>query len=183
MIALSDNGLSDMYEYSKDARLYQFLEFPPHRTLDDTKQYLEKLKNRSTSGTGYYWFVQLLSSSKLIGTFGVHSIDWRKQAAEIGYGIAPAYWHRGYFDEALQLVLEHLFESLGFHRVTATTAYDNVASIKALERRGFVKEGVLRDFYLSYQGKRYDAVLMSLLKPEYEGFCSRIGRGGEGKLL
>lgn len=168
LVQLADDGLDDMFEYSCDPRLYEFLEFPPQQTKEETRAYLEKLKSRGTDGSAHYWFIRLIDSGKVIGTFGVHSIDWRKGAAAIGYGLSPAHWGHGYFQEALQLVLAHLFRERGFHRVTATTASEHRASLRALQRAGFVREGTLRDFYLSHRGNRFDAAVLALLSPDYE---------------
>jgi ribosomal-protein-alanine N-acetyltransferase len=163
LIEITEAGLPDMFEYSQDPRLYQYLEFPPHTTLEDTRQYLVKLKSRMADGSAHYWFVQRRDGPKVIGTFGVHGIDWRKGAGELGYGIAPTCWGQGYFTEALELVLTHLFGTLGFHRVAAKTPSRNLPSIRGLQRAGFVEEGRLRDFYLDSRGSRDDAVVMSIL--------------------
>jgi RimJ/RimL family protein N-acetyltransferase len=168
LVALSDEGLPDMFAYSQDPRFYRFLEFEPHQTIDDTRQYLDRLRERSAGGNAYYWFVRRKADAKMIGTFGVHSIDWRKRSGEIGYGIAASEWGHGYFAEALQIGLRHLFATLEFHRVSATTPVENAASVRALLRAGFVQEGVLRDYYLSAAGRRYDAAVLALLAPEYD---------------
>lgn len=164
---LSDDGLEGLHAYSIDPRFFEFLEFEPHRTLDDTRAYLEKLRARTAAGTAHYWFIRERQSGRVAGTFGVHGIDRRKGSAEIGYGVAPAFWGRGYFQEALGLVLAQLFDTLDFHRVAATTIRDNVASVRALERAGFTREGTLRDYYLKSDGRRLDAVVLALLAPDY----------------
>lgn len=163
--ALAADGLSDMYEYSRDPRFYEYLEFRPHMSIDETAAYLEELRRRGADGTAYYWFIRLKSSMKVIGTFGVHSIDWRRRAAEIGYGLAPDFWGAGYFAEVLSIVLPYLFGDVGLHRIAATTIADNTASVKALERAGFVREGRLRDYYLYADGRRADAVVLGALAP------------------
>lgn len=176
---LSDDGLDDLHAYSIDPRFFEYLEFEPHRTLDDTRAYLEKLRARSAAGTGHYWYIRERDSGRVAGTFGVHGIDRRRGAAEIGYGIGPAFWGRGYFQEALGLVLAQLFDAQAFHRVAATTIRDNVASVRALERAGFTQEGTLRDYYLKSDGRRFDAVVLGLLAPEYRRARSVTVSGGD----
>ena len=164
---LSLSGLVDMYEYSKNPLLYKYFEFEPQKNIEETKEYLIKLMKRSKAENGHYWFIRLIKNDKIIGTFGVHDIDQRKKSAEVSYGISPDYWGKGYFKEALRVVLDHLFSECGFYRVNATTRSDNIPSIKGLESVGFQKEGVLRDYYLSNNGKRYDAALLAILRHEY----------------
>jgi len=161
------NGLNDMHEYSVKDEFYRFLEFEPFKNIEETRSYLKKLIKRSDSKSGYYWFIKSKKDKKIIGTFGVLNIDENKKSAEIGYGISPNYWGEGYFSEILKVVLDYLIHNLKFHRIWAKTQSNNIASIKGLQKIGFKKEGVLRDFYLSSNGKRYDAVLLSILKEKY----------------
>lgn len=172
LVAISENGLDDMYEYSKKPEFYRYLELEPHQNIEETKKYLRKLAKRSKPGRGHYWFIKLKAENKVIGTFGVVNLDKKRSSAEIGYGLSPDYWGQGYFSEALMMVLRHLFTDLGFHRIWAKTQSDNVASIQAIEKAGFKEEGVMRDFYLSGNGKWHDADLFSILRDE---FVNHIG--------
>lgn len=167
--ALSPSGIDDLHTYSLDPRLYKFLEYPPFQTRTETEAYYEKLVSRSTGPNGHYWMIRLESEDKVIGTFGVLDIDWRKGACEIGYGLSPAYWGQGLFAETMTLVLDHLFKAKEFHRVWAKTQSDNLPSIKGLTRAGFAQEGLLRDYYLSDVTDQYhDAVILALLRPQWE---------------
>ena len=158
----------DMYEYSKNPSFYKHMEYESHQSIEETRQYLKKLIGRSCSDSGHYWFIFQKVERKIIGTFGLLNIDRRKGSAEIGYGISPDYWGHGYFRETLIMVLKYLFLQLGFHRVSAITQVDNLASIKGLEKVGFRKEGIMRDYYLSLKdSRRYDAVMLSILKGEF----------------
>ena len=164
---LSLSGLEEMYEYSKNPLLYKYLEFEPQKSIEETREYLKKLLKRSEAENAHYWFIRLVESKKIVGTFGVHDIDFRKQNAEISYGISPDYWGKGYFKEVLKVALDYLFSECGFYRVHATTRSDNLPSIKGLEKIGFQKEGILRGYYLSYNARRYDAAVLAILQHEY----------------
>jgi len=167
LINLNKSGLEDMYEYSKNPLLYRYFEFLPQKTIDETRTYLEKLMRRNSADNAHYWFISLRETGKIIGSFGVHDIDWRKKDAEVSYGISPDYWSKGYFKEALRTVLKYLFKEHGFHRVIATTRFDNMPSIKGLGSVGFQEEGRLREYYFSHDGKRYDAVVLGILQEEF----------------
>ena len=169
---LSLSGLEDMYEYSKNPLLYRYFEFDPQIKIEETKEYLRKLITRSQAENAHYWFIRLIEDEKVIGSFGVHDIDWRKKDGEISYGISPDYWGKGLFIETVKVVLDYLFTQLDFHRVNATTRYDNLPSIKGLEKVGFQKEGTLREYYLSSNGIRYDAAVLAILNHEYNVYQS-----------
>jgi ribosomal-protein-alanine N-acetyltransferase len=156
-----------MHEYSTNPEFYKFFEYEPFKTIEETNEYLEKLIKRSSLETGHYWFIRLKRLNKVIGTFGLADIDYRKGSTEIGYGLSPDYWGQGLFKEVLITVLEYLFVDLQFHRVWAKTQSNNIPSVRALEKVGFTKEGTMRDFYLSIKGKRYNATLLSILRNEF----------------
>ena len=164
---IDKSGLKDMHAYSTLESMYTFLEFVPHETLADTEKYLQKLIDRSGLNNGHYWFIKHIAEDKIIGTFGVHDIDWRKRIGEVSYGISPQYSKLGFFSESLFTVLNYLFKELNFHRICATTRFDNVGSIKGLQKQGFEIEGRLKDFYLSHDGNRYDALVLAILKKNF----------------
>ncbi len=166
---LDDGGLDDFFEYSQIEDFYKYLEFPPQRSIEESGAYLKRLMTRSNADNAHYWFIRVKDTHKVIGTIGVHSIDFRKGDAEIGYGISPRYWGKGYFKEVVRLVLDFLFLQMEFHRVIATTRQDNTPSIRGLKKLGFRIEGCLREYYLSYDGQRHDAVILGLLRCDYGG--------------
>ena len=167
LIELSLDYLNDMYEYSSDIRLYEFLEFVPQNNIESTREYLERLIQRSNRINAYWWFIQHNATSKVIGSFGILDIDERTGSCEISYAVSPNYWGSGVFMEALTLVMNTLFYDFNFHRVTAHTASDNLRSINALKKIGFIDEGVFRDCYLHENGNRFDATMLALLSIDY----------------
>lgn len=64
---------------------------------------------------------------------------------EVGVVIAPEHRGKGVGTSAQRLLVQYLLATTPVHRLEATTEVDNVAEHKALERCGFVHEGVLRE--------------------------------------
>lgn len=164
LVALDKGAIDDLHDYSVLPDFYRFLEFPPFTERSQTEAYFAKLTARSNGETGHYWLIRLRATGRVVGSFGLLDIDWRKGSAEIGYGLSPKVWGQGLFAEALALVLDWAFGSGGFHRIWVKTQADNLSSIKALAAAGFRREGCLRDFYLSQvDGRRHDAALFALI--------------------
>ncbi len=113
------------------------------------------------------WGIVLKSEDALIGTCGFHRWEKRYRRAEIGYDLGHAYWGRGIMSEALREILAHGFEKMELNRVEAIVYPENTPSVRLLERLGFQKEGLLRD-YLYSLGEFYDHSIFSLLKREWE---------------
>ena len=168
---LALDGLDDMYEYSCMPEFYSFMEMPPHNSKEDTRNYILKLLDRMdkgySGGEAMYWFIRLSSSKKIIGSIGLVGIDFRVGRAEVGEGLSPKYWGKGYMSEAFGIFLNYCFKLLELERLQSITRYDNLPNIKLNEKAGFKKEGRLRNYYLKYSGKKYDAVLYGQLGDEY----------------
>ena len=63
-------------------------------------------------------------------------------AVEIGYGLLPAYWGKGYASEAVSAMTEWASRQPGVRRIEAETDPDNAASQRVLQKAGFVPTGV-----------------------------------------
>jgi RimJ/RimL family protein N-acetyltransferase len=65
-------------------------------------------------------------------------------------------------------VLRYSFEELNLHRVSVSVAGDNERAIRFFERAGFVVEAQRRQA-LHRDGRRWDLLIMGLLKEEWQG--------------
>ena len=84
----------------------------------------------------------------LLGSVGWHPVLYGpnagSRALDIGISLHPSAWGRGHGTRAQRMLAEYLFATTPVHRVQASTDVSNVAEQRALERAGFVREGVLR---------------------------------------
>jgi RimJ/RimL family protein N-acetyltransferase len=70
--------------------------------------------------------------------------DVYRRSAEIGYWLGERYWGRGIASEAVPAVTEYGFRELGLCRIWAGIFEWNHASMRVLEKAGYVLEGRLR---------------------------------------
>jgi RimJ/RimL family protein N-acetyltransferase len=82
---------------------------------------------------------------------------------EIGLVLVPDYRGQGYGVIAQRLLVDYLFRFTTVHRLEALTDAENGAERTALERIGFVLEGVLRGVAF-HQGTWRDAAMYALLR-------------------
>ncbi|QMT17388.1 GNAT family N-acetyltransferase [Planococcus maritimus] len=115
---------------------------------------------------GMRWGIRLRGEEALIGTIGLNQLQLRSKKTEVGYELHPDYWRKGLMEEALSAVLTYCFEELGLYRVGATTYPANTGSNRLLKKLGFKEEGRLRG-YLYQRGESHDALVFSLLAPEW----------------
>jgi aminoglycoside 6'-N-acetyltransferase len=73
---------------------------------------------------------------------------------------------RGLGREALGLVVRHLFEDRGHHRLTIDPAAGNERAIRCYTAVGFRPVGVMRQYELGLDGTFHDGLLMELLRSD-----------------
>ena len=82
--------------------------------------------------------------------------------AGVGYWLRPEARGRGAATEALRLVSTWAFKALAIERLSLITDPENTDSQRVAERAGFLREGVLRAWHPTREGRR-DSVMFSLL--------------------
>lgn len=79
------------------------------------------------------------------GGIGVHPGEGvERHSAELGYWLGRAYWGEGIATAAVRALVPHALRELKLYRLQARVFADNPASMRVLERCGFVPEAVLR---------------------------------------
>lgn len=84
-----------------------------------------------------------------IGTVSWHAVllgpNLGSQAMDIGISLRPLARGQGHGSRAQRMLAKYLFTTTAVHRVQASTDIENVAEQRALERAGFLREGILRE--------------------------------------
>lgn len=102
-----------------------------------------------------------------VGAIGyVPGTDVERFGAEVGYWLGEAYWGRGIASEAVLLVTDHAFTSLNLLRLFALPFADNLASVRVLEKAGYVREGLLRSSCVKF-GRPRDQLLYARVNPNW----------------
>lgn len=101
----------------------------------------------------------------MIGTVGLLRFDFEHRRAEVGYEIAHRLWGRGLTPEALAAVVRYGFSVMGLHRIEAGVLPGNDASVRVLQKLGFLEEGPRRD-YLYAKGRFHSFRWFSLLETD-----------------
>lgn len=113
------------------------------RTADQARKYVRDgpLASYARHGFGLLC-VELRRGGAPIGICGLLKRDVLDDP-DLGFAFLPDYWGKGYAQEAAQAVLDAARERLGLRRVAALTQPDNAASLRLLEKLGFVGQDVV----------------------------------------
>jgi ribosomal-protein-alanine N-acetyltransferase len=101
-----------------------------------------------------------------VGGIGIiPGTDVDRVSAEVGYWLGRAVWGRGLATRALASLTAFAFHSFTFTRLFATPFAFNAASIRVLEKAGWVREGVLRRAVVK-EGRITDLLIYAMTRPD-----------------
>jgi RimJ/RimL family protein N-acetyltransferase len=144
-LLLRPPGLTDadniFARYGQDPEVCRFMLWKPHRTVDDTLEFLRRIVSDNAEGRSMGYLIFLRSSGKLLGSVGGGIEGCRMQ---FGYCLARDAWGHGYATEAARAFVSAAFELSTLWRVQAYCDLENSASARVLEKIGLEREGILR---------------------------------------
>ncbi|MEN9620852.1 MAG: hypothetical protein RL499_1045 [Actinomycetota bacterium] len=162
-----DAGDADgLFDLRRDAVAQRYNDEPMSRKAQAI-ELIDSMASGFAAGRSIHWAVVERSSDRLIGLFGINDWNSHHRRASVGYNLSRDEWGRGLASEALDAVVRFAFTVLGAHRIEAETIVDNTASVRLLERLGFVCEGVRRDYSLEDDGQFHDSAFYALLDATY----------------
>ncbi len=139
-----------------------------HRPFTTEKQFESDLDGRFSRFEDSGYFTVLDPDERPIGRIDFDLLDRRAKSAEIGILIGEVSSQgKGYGSDAMVTLMRYLFRDRNLHRVELTVFTTNERAIRAYDRIGFQREGVLRDH--RFVGDSYAAELqMGMLRNEFD---------------
>jgi ribosomal-protein-alanine N-acetyltransferase len=102
-------------------------------------------------------------AGEAVGGLGfVPGTDVERHSAEVGYWLGESVWGRGIATAALKGSTRYAIEAYGLWRVFAVPFSENAASIRVLEKAGFLREGLMRRSAVK-DGRILDQVLYAFI--------------------
>lgn len=145
-----------------DPQVMKYWNTPPWTSLNDALDFIQQseaaMQDRQSLTLGIY----LKDTGQLLGKCMLFGYSPQSRRAEIGFGLGSESWGKGYIAEAGRALIDYGFATLGLRRIEAEIDPDNTGSAKALERLGFVREGLLRQRW-EINGVVSDSALYGLL--------------------
>jgi ribosomal-protein-alanine N-acetyltransferase len=162
MRALSLADAEAAFAMRSDPEVMKYIDRPPAKSIDEAISWINLIYDLYQKNEGVLWALSLHGNHNMIGSIGIWQIDKVNHRAEIGYMLSTQHQGKGYLQEALIEAIKYAFEGIGLHSIEANLNPANQASIKLLERTGFVREAYFKQNYY-YNGKFLDSAIYSLI--------------------
>jgi len=129
--------------YRSEPEVARFQGWSAPYSLEQAQEFVTEMM-QAVPGTPGQWYqiaMEEKASGQVIGDVAFHIEANSPQQAILGITLSGAAQGKGYATEAMQRLLQFLFEDLELHRVSAYIDVDNPASYQLVERLGFRREG------------------------------------------
>jgi len=109
----------------------------------------------------------LKGTHTLVGSSGLHRIDWSVPKFEIGYWVRTGYEGHGYITEAVRGITDFAFHQLGARRVEIHCNASNQRSAAVAKRCGYTQEAHLHNYKRHHLSKQlHDELIFALVRPD-----------------
>ena len=142
-----------------------------HRTVDASEASARRARVAFLERSELRLHLYLKGTETLVGSSGLHRIDWGVPKFEIGYWCRTRFTGRGYTTEAVRGITVFAFEALDARRVEIRCDSRNLPSARVAERAGFRLEGELRNNEVATDRGLRDTLIYAMIQ-EYRKDCS-----------
>ena len=147
-------------EASHDPETRRWLDDEP-LTADRQRDSVARAEEKWRSGESAPFVIADAATDAPLGLLNLQFRD-DHEVAELAVSVFPRARGRGVASRALRLGAIWGLHEVGLHRVFAEAAAENAASVRAIERAGFLREGLLRA-HCKTHGRRHDCVIFALV--------------------
>jgi [ribosomal protein S5]-alanine N-acetyltransferase len=155
-----------LMELASDPAVTRWFSWGPYRRLDEPEAYIAGLEAKREAGE-LLDFLVVHPEDGPIGVTGLSELSPRNRHATVGTWFGRQHWGSGANRESKAMIAALAFRRLGLDRLTAWANTRNGRSQLALERAGFRREGVLRDWH-RHGDTLHDVVVFGLTRRVWE---------------
>ena len=135
---------ADLYKYAKDPEVGPAAGWPPHRSVEESRDIIRLVLNGPES-----YAICKREDGRVIGAIelalnGEAKLTEREDECELGYWIGKPFWGQGLMTEASEALLRRAFTELGMRRVWCAYFEGNEKSKRVQEKLGFRHEKTLQ---------------------------------------
>lgn len=152
--------------YLSDQEVMKYYGLEPFDTINDALDEISWYQSIFEENTGIRWGITIKNQNEVIGSCGFLNMVPKHYRSEIGFELSKDYWGQGIASEALKAICKYGFEQLNLQRIEALIEPPNQSSQRLVERLGFIREGLLRNYEFT-SGKFDDLYMYSLLRKEF----------------
>lgn len=177
---IEEEDAKDLYGYYSNPNVTRYLNWNGPHSIENAIEVINEWNKDYDDKNFIRWAITLKEVNTIIGTVVIATKDKSTKyglfthpitdTVCIGYELSEDYWNKGIMSEALEVVIDFVFNEIKTHRIQADIEPDNKSSYHLLQKMGFIEEGLLRKYLYDNDTRQFDdVILVSLLVDEHRG--------------
>ena len=149
------------YTYASKPEATRYMAWPTHKTLKDTRTFLDYAMQGWERGIDYSYGIRLQSNNRFIGSIGILNDNGKIQ---FGYILSPTQWGKGYATEACSNLIQVVKAIPDIQQIGTFVDIENTASRKVLLKTGLKEDFIFSKWFafVNQNNELKDCVLFSL---------------------
>ncbi|MBX3411416.1 MAG: GNAT family N-acetyltransferase [Pirellulales bacterium] len=135
-------------------------------TREESVSWLSLCADHWRTGREYSFAIGDATDGSFCGAVGLNHFDHDTHRANLGYWVRASKSGRGMATRAARLLAPWGTDVLNLQRIEIVAAVGNTRSVRAAEKTGALREGILRR-RLRVHGNQFDAVVFSFVKGDF----------------
>lgn len=166
--SVEKSDVQKFYEWINDPEVTEGLLVNLPMSLADEENWIERASRGEQAEKPLAIEIKEKRGWRLIGSWSFFHIEWINSVAEFGIMVGDkSVWNKGYGTEAVEMILQHGFETLNLNSIYLRVYSTNLRAKRAYEKAGFVLDGTMRQAVYKH-GKYVDVHFMSVLRSEWD---------------
>lgn len=152
---LSQDDDHEIMLQRSNPQIQELVEVVDARSVEYARYFIRKILESMSEGACVYWAITLKNAPKLIGTICLWNLSLEHASAELGYSLHPDFQGNGYMQESVKRVEDFGFNIMKAHTIIAYPHVKNAASVRLLEKCGYVADGLRGDCLVYYKNREF----------------------------
>ncbi len=172
---LSEAHITALALAGQDESIWKYMLYANLTSEESMAAWVRDMLSHQQDGTDLPFAVIHLASGRAAGATRYMEMRPQHRSLEIGgTWYAPEFQRTAVNTECKYLMLKYAFEEMNCIRVQFKADARNERSVRAIERLGAVREGVLRNHYVLQDGTFRDSVYFSIVDREWPEVKRRL---------
>lgn len=156
-----------LFDLARDPAVTRFFSWGPYDSIEQPQKYIADLQAKRDHGALIEFVIVERESDQIVGVTGLTEFSKRDHRAVVGSWLGHRHWGTGVNLASKSLVLALGFRHLDLARISSYCHVRNGRSKSALERIGFIPEGILHAWHW-HHGEPQDVYIHCLQREIYE---------------
>lgn len=169
LIPLAEEHIQLLFDWNINEKHFELYTCRPVKKFQSFDEYAAMMRKSISSERNRNYILVKDDNNEPLGKIKLFDFNPRNHSGEFGYYIPCCNRHHGLGTIMMKEFINIIFadDELNINKIYATTASNNISSMKLLEKFGFKMDGRLREHYWIDDAK-YDQLNYSMLRSEWK---------------